>query len=72
MHMLEVKTENKTKIIAVFWVTGLIRYASLEYKLYKSWNIKIDYKMDIVNKIIIFLKTKDILETTRCERMMLA
>lgn len=32
----------------------------MKYRLYKSLNIKIDYKIDIINKIMSFLKTKNI------------
>lgn len=61
MHMLRLKIENKTKEMAVFWVIRPIKYASLEYELYKNQNIKVDYKINILDKIMNFLKTKNIL-----------
>lgn len=61
MHMLGVKIKNKTKEIAIFWVIRSIKYTSLKYGLCKSQNIKVDYKMDVLNKIMNFFKTKNIL-----------
>lgn len=61
MHILRVKTESKIKKIVVFWVTRSIKYTSLEYGLYKSWNIKVNCKMDVLDKIINFFKAKGIL-----------
>lgn len=58
MHMLGVKTENRIKEMAVFWVTGPIKYASLEYGLYKSWNVKVDDEIKVLDEIINFFKTK--------------
>ena len=60
MHILGVKKEDSTKKIAIFWVTGPIRFAVLEYGTYKSWNIKVDYKIDVVDKLRNYLKTKGI------------
>lgn len=62
MHILGVKTKIETQEIIIFQITKPIKYASLEYRLYKSWNIKVDYKIDILNKIINFLKTKNIFD----------
>lgn len=60
MQILRVKTKNKNKEIAIFWVIGPIKYAKLEYELYKNWNIKVNYKIDVLDKIINFLKIKSI------------
>lgn len=58
--MFGVKTKNKTKEIAVFQVTRLIKYTSLKYRLYKSQNVKMDYKINIVDEIMTLFKTKPI------------
>lgn len=44
--------------MAVFWIIRSIKYASLKYGLYKGWNIKVNCKINILNKIIKFLKLK--------------
>ncbi len=41
----------------MFWVTGLIQYASLKYGIYESWNIKVDYDASIMSEIQDFLQT---------------
>lgn len=58
--MFGVKTKNKTKEIAVFQVTRLIKYTSLKYRLYKSQNVKVDYKINIIDEIMTLFKTKPI------------
>lgn len=60
MYILKIKTENRTKKIILFWVFRLIKYVSLEYRLYKSWNIKVNCEIDVLNKIINFFKIKSI------------
>lgn len=32
----------------------------MEYKLYKSWNVQVNCKIKVLNKIINFFKTKNI------------
>lgn len=61
IYIFKVKIENRSKEMAVFLITRLIKYANLEYGLYKSWNIKLDCKTNVFNKIINFFKTKGIL-----------
>lgn len=60
MHTFGVKIENKTKEMAIFWVIKSSKYTSLKYGLCESWNIKVDYKMDVLDKIMNFFKTKNI------------
>ena len=47
--------------MAIFWVIGPIKFAVLEYEIYKSWNIKVDYKIEVLDKFKNYLKTKGIL-----------
>lgn len=61
MHMLGVKKEDGLKEIVMFWVTRPIKFAALEYSIYKSENMKIDCKMNILNEVRNYLKTKGIL-----------
>lgn len=60
MDTFRLKTENKIKKIAVFQIIRLIKYASLEDGLYKSQNIKIDYKINVLDEIMNFFKIKAI------------
>lgn len=46
--------------MTVFWVTEAVKYASLKYGLYKNWNIKVDCEINVLDKIMNFLKTKNI------------
>lgn len=59
--MLGVKKEDSTKNMAVIWVTGSIKFAALEYSTYKSWNDKVNCKIDVLEELKNYLKIKGIL-----------
>lgn len=61
MPMLCIKKKDDIKEIAIFWVTRPIKFAALEYGIYKFWNIKIDCEIDILAELKNYLKTKSIL-----------
>ncbi len=61
MHTLGLRREDGAQEIAVFWVTGLIQYASLKYGTYESWNIKVDCDANVMTEIQGFLETSGIL-----------
>ncbi len=61
MHTLGLKTEGGGKEMAVFWVIGPIKYASLEYGSFNTWNVKVDCEMSVLDGIRNFLKTQGIL-----------
>lgn len=44
--------------MAVFWVIESIRYASLEYGKFDTWNVKVDCKLSILDGMRNFEKTK--------------
>ena len=58
MHTLGVKTEDGGQEMAVFWVIGSIRYASLEYGKFDTWNVKVDCEPGILDGLRGFQKTK--------------
>lgn len=49
------------KEIVIFWITESVKFAALEYGIHEFQNIKMDYKIDILDKLKIYLKTKNIL-----------
>lgn len=61
MHTLGVKKEDDIKKLAIFWVTGPIKFTVLEYNTYKSWNVKVDCEIDVLDELKNYLKTKGIL-----------
>lgn len=61
MYMLDVKKEDCTKERAIFKVARPIKFAVLEYGTYQSWNIEVDYEINVLDKFRNYLKTKGIL-----------
>lgn len=55
--MLRLKTEDGSREMAVFWIIGLIKYISLKYEKFNTWNVKVDCKLSILDRIRNFLKT---------------
>lgn len=45
--------------MVILWVIKTIKYANLEFGKYNTWNVKVDCKSSILNKIRTFLETKD-------------
>lgn len=43
----------------IFWVTRPIKFVALKYGAYKSSNVKVDYEIDVLDKLKNYLKTKD-------------
>lgn len=48
--------------IAIFQFTRPIKFFALEYNIYKFWNIKLDYKINVLNKFKKYSKIKKIFE----------
>lgn len=61
MHTYSKKKKDCTKKMAIFWVNRQIKLAALEYDTYKSWNVKIIFKIDVLDDLRNYLKTKSIL-----------
>lgn len=59
--MFDVKKKDGTKEMAIFQVIRLIKFAALEYGIYKSRNIKVDCEIDVLDELKNYLKTKGIL-----------
>lgn len=51
MHTLGLRRKDSAQEIAVLWITGLIKYTSLKYETYESWNIKVNCDANIMIKI---------------------
>ena len=62
MYTLGIKMEDSRLEMVVFWGIGSIKYASLEYKKFDTWNIKMDCKPGILDKLRNFQKTKGFLD----------
>lgn len=45
--------------MAILWVIEIIKYVNLEFGKYNTWNVKVDCKSSVLNKIRTFLGTKD-------------
>lgn len=37
--------------MTIFWIFKLIKYVNLKYRKYNTLNIKVNYKLDILDKI---------------------
>lgn len=61
MHMLSLKKDDSTKEMAVFWITGLIKFAILKYEDIKKWTIKVDCESRIFDGLRNYLKTVGVL-----------
>lgn len=48
--------------MVILWVIKTIKYANLEFEKYNTWNVKVDCKSSILNKIRTFLETKNLLD----------
>lgn len=57
-YNLENKDEHQKMI--TFYFNGLIQFAALEYKKYKSFNIKVDCKEHVLEGLRIYLEAKKI------------
>lgn len=60
MYTLGINKKDGIKEIAIFWVTGLMKFVALEYSTYKSWNVKVDCEMAVLDELKNYLRTKDI------------
>lgn len=61
MDTLGIKKEDNTKKMANFQVTGPIKFVALKYSIYRSWNVKVDCKINVLDKLGNYLKSKNIL-----------
>lgn len=62
MYTFSIKKKDGIKKIAIFWITRPIKFAVLEYSIYKFQNMKINYEIDILNKLKNYFKTKSIFD----------
>lgn len=62
MYTFELKIDNSEKELIALWVIRPIKYASLEYRKFKTWNVKVDCKPNILDEMRNFLKTQSILD----------
>lgn len=58
--MLGVKIIDNGQKIAILQVIGPISYTSLEYGKFDFQNVKVDYKLSILDEIRNIQKTKDL------------
>lgn len=58
MHMLGIKNKVNGQEMRILWVIGTIKYVNLEFGKYNAWNVKVDWKPSILDRIRTFLETK--------------
>ena len=49
MYTFGIKKEDSTKEMAIFCVTGPMKFTALKYSIYKFWNIKVNCEIDILD-----------------------
>lgn len=59
--MFGIKNKDGTKEIAIFSITRLIKFAALKYGTYNFQNVKVNYKIDVLDELKNNHKIKDIL-----------